>query len=263
MKKSILIFCTVLVTFSLMAFGYMNRGNTVTAQEETSSTKTAIFNNDFLYPINPQADSDLFYKVDSRFIATITKEKLHNATSIIDILPEKATKSRESYQNARVSILGNDSETTELGESDVLNPAQLELLQSTDYSTNIRVTSIGREKHKLVDDSLVYYLTVIPEQEAKFSGGHDALIKYLKENSKEKTGIIQQDQLKPGKVNFTVTKNGRIANVELSSTSGYPSVDKALVELITNMPEKWNPATNSKGEKVDQELVFFFGMEGC
>jgi hypothetical protein len=33
--------------------------------------------------------------------------------------------------------------------------------------------------------------------------------------------------------------------------------------MITNMPGKWNPATNSKGEKVDQELVFFFGRQGC
>ena len=109
----------------------------------------------------------------------------------------------------------------------------------------------------------VYYLTVIPEKEAAYASGHDALIAYLKENSKDKTAIIKEDKLQPGKVNFTITKNGTIANVKLTSTSGYTSVDKALIELITYMPEKWDPATNSKREKVDQELVFFFGLAGC
>lgn len=54
-----------------------------------------------------------------------------------------------------------------------------------------------------------------------------------------------------------------IAHVKLTETSGYTSVDKGLVELITTMTGKWDPATNSKGESVNQELVFFFGLEGC
>jgi len=83
------------------------------------------------------------------------------------------------------------------------------------------------------------------------------------ENSKEKTAIIKRDKLQPGRVSFTVTKDGAIKNVKLTSTSGYTSVDKTLVELITKMPKKWKPATNSKGDKVDQELVFFFGVAGC
>ena len=145
MKKSTLIFCIALTTFSLTAFGYQQWNNSTIKQEATSRSKAVVFNNDFVNPLNTQADSDLFYKVDSWFIATITKEKLHNAKSIIDILPEKATKLRETYQNARVSILHDDQEITEIGESELLNPAQTKLLQSTDYSTNIRITSIGRK----------------------------------------------------------------------------------------------------------------------
>ena len=46
---------------------------------------------------------------------------------------------------------------------------------------------------------------------------------------------------------------------------GAPGEDgymQAYFKLI-NMPQTWIPATNAKGEKIDQELVFFFGMEGC
>ncbi|MEL7004496.1 MAG: hypothetical protein AAFN93_17445 [Bacteroidota bacterium] len=64
-------------------------------------------------------------------------------------------------------------------------------------------------------------------------------------------------------MSFTVTKNGTLENVRLTATSGYPSVDELMVELIDSLPAKRNPAENSEGEKVDQELVFFFGLMGC
>jgi len=36
-----------------------------------------------------------------------------------------------------------------------------------------------------------------------------------------------------------------------------------MMELIKNTPGNWNPAENSKGEKVIQKLVFSFGIMGC
>ena len=261
MKKSILIFSALLIAFSLTAFGYMNWTNPTPVKEKISDIKTV----DKI--VNTTTDLDLFYNVAPRFFATVTKEELHNAKSIIDILPKKATKAKSAYHNTRVTILNEHNEVTEIGQSELLNIDQIKLLQSTDYSTNIRIQSDCKNKDrvngKLYDYDLVYYMTIVPENEAVFTSGHDALIKYLKENSKETTGMIQKDFLKPGKVNFTVTKTGKIANVKLTSTSGYFSVDRALIDLIYNMPENWKPATNSKGEPVDQELIFFFGLEGC
>ena len=269
MKKSILIFCTVLTTFSLTAFGYMHWSNTVTDQKETSCSKTFFFDNVLVNTFTKQGDIDLFFDVDSRFGTTITKENLNKAKSIIDILPRKATQSIVTYYSARVSILDDNQETDqrETGNSEVLNDAQIKLLQATDYSTKIYIRADYKQKNRetgeLEDSYLTYFITIVPEKEAEFVNGHDALIDYLKQGSKEKTAIIKKDKLQPGKVSFTVTKEGTIANVKLTSTSGYPSVDEALVDLITNMPGKWNPAMNSKGEKVSQELVFFFGLQGC
>ena len=217
-------------------------------------------------PEHPLSNVDLVYHVDHRYMTTVTKEVLHNAKSIVDILPEKAIKSVETYQNARVSILHDELETTEKGNGDLLNDAQKKLLLTTDYSSNIRITSILQKRNdagNLEKDSLVYYLTVIPEQEATYAGGRQALIEYLRENSREAVSIIKEDERQASRVNFTITKEGTITGVKLTGTTGYSSVDKALVELIMHMPEKWIPATNSKGEKVDQELVFFFGLQGC
>jgi len=260
MKKNILIVCAVFATFSLMAFSYINWDST-TNKDKISCNKTSVLNHSFEQP-----DLDLFYGIDTRFIAKVSKEKLGNSTSIIDILPKEETLNKENFQNVRVSILG-ENETTEIGQSDVLNAAQLEILQAADYSTNIRITSDCKTKNRftgrLVSYDLVYYITIIPENQAKYKDGDDALIEYLKENMKDKTGIIRKDNLKPGQVSFTVTKSGTIENAQLESTSGYTLIDNALVELVSTMSENWNPATNSKGEKVDQQLIFFFGKQGC
>lgn len=266
MKKSILIFCTVFTSISLMAFGYINWNHSTTNSKETSCNKTLIDHKDLSKTVFSEPVIDLVYKIDSRFIARITKESLINAKSIIDIVPEEATSYRKSYQNSRISILHEHSETTEVGTSDVLNLAQRKLLQSTNYSNNIRVTSICKKisgTGNLIDDSLVYYITIIPEKEAAYESGQQALIDYLRENSRKETAGITKDKLQPGKVLFTVTKDGTISNVKLSSTSGYDTVDNTLVDLVRSIPGSWIPATNGQGQAVDQELVFFFGLQGC
>ena len=74
---------------------------------------------------------------------------------------------------------------------------------------------------------------------------------------------MQADKLQPAKLYFTVSKEGMIENVRLDRTSNFPAVDETMIELITNAPGKWIPAENSKGEKVDQELVVSFGLMGC
>ena len=270
MKKSILIFCTVLVAFSLTAFVFQNwSNNTETNPLETKSDNTVVFDHNFVDILTEKPAFEFVYKVDSRFLATITKEKLNEAKSIIDIYPKKATQWVESYKAVYVSLLNDDMglEKSELGEGDVLNAAQIKLLESTDYSDNIHLKADSKKKNPVAGDleyyNLVYFMTIIPEKEAEYQSGQDALIEYLKENSQHQTGIVERDQLKPGTISFIVTKKGSIANVKLDSSSGYPSIDETMVGLITNMPGKWNPATNSKGEKVEQELVFFFGLEGC
>lgn len=273
MKKRILIICTVLTIVSLTSFAYTNWNNKVVVQEKMACSKAVSFENidtnnipQFLNLLPNQAPLDLIYNLDSRFMTTITKEKLHHAKSVIDIFPKRETDKMESYEDVKVAIMQDDKEISLIGTNENLTKAQLKLLKSTDYSTNFYLTAnckMRTEFGQLRYYNLVYYMTVVPEKEAEYTNGQDAVIEYIKENLKDKTTIITEDKLKPGRVSFTVTKDGTIANVKLESTSGYVSIDKELVNLITNMPNKWNAATNSKGKKVAQEFVFFFGLQGC
>jgi hypothetical protein len=271
MKNSILLFGAVIITFSLMAYGSMNWNNDGTSTRELSTCNPVISESGIVNSMNKEDDLELFYNVRNRW-STMTKEDLNKVESIFDILREDPKHARDSFRNVRVDILDNDRDVrdvriSEMGQSEILNKAQLELLHSLDYSTNVRISALDKKTNvitgEVIVDSVLHYMTIIPEQEAEFKGGFEVLIQYLKESTKEKAAFIEKYKLQPGKVFFTVTKNGAISNVEIIATSGYPSVDKELVNTITNMPRKWNPAANSKGENVDQEFVFFFGSEGC
>lgn len=252
MKKSLLIFCTTLVAFSLMAFAYLNRS------PEASKCMEIVSNN-----------PDFIFKVEPRFLATITKEDLLNAKSVIDIYPKEATQWIDSYQEVGVAILHEDVNVLKSAEGldDRLNPAQLELLHSIDFSTNIRITSNCAKRTENLGNlepyDLVYYMTVTPKNYAEYEHGNDDLIKYLKDNSAVITANLNRNLLQPGKASFTVTPKGTIENVTLISTSGYFLVDNHMLDLLNSMPGKWKPATDSSGQKVEQELVFFFGIQGC
>ncbi len=267
MKNSLLIFYTVLGAFGLLAFGYVNWNAPKTDQEKTAKCQVVAFDGELQKLLNLYTPIDLLYNVDSRFVTTITKEDLLNARTVADLLPQEATQFAESYETTEVCILRDDEKLREFGEDAILNSAQLSLLRSADYSTNFYISasfeSRDAESGKQKKESTIYYMTVIPENEATFVEGPEVLIDYLKKGSKEATAIITKDGLQPGMVGFTVNAKGKVTNVNLSSTSGYPTVDEALVELMEKIPGKWHPATNARGENIDQELVFFFGLRGC
>ena len=209
MRKSILIFGVLLTSFSLMALGYMKWSGPVTSDTRASSSGIAALDNFLPGTLFRSANKNFLYNVDSRYMSNITKEELDKARSIIDIVPKGCNVKLVSYSGVQVSILGDDTETSEMGENELLNRAQIKLLRSTDYSADFYVNANCKKRDsetgELTDHRLVYYISVIPENEAVYASGHDALINYLKENSRKEIRIAERDQLKPGKVSFIVT----------------------------------------------------------
>lgn len=251
----------------------MNRENSETVLQQAPCCKPATCYLDLAYTIPQQPALALYYDVRNRW-QTMTKENLMKAKSIRDFLRDDDNIRREAFRNITFSVLHNDQDVRDIkvsakGQTEALNSEQLALLASCDYSTNLRIT--GRDIRTDTqtgavrsDDSIIVYMTVVPEVEAEFEGGQEALVDYLIVNTLHETARVKQDKLQPCKVSFTITSKATIANVKLTESSGYPSVDKGLMRVISSMPgNKWTPATNAKGEKVDQEFVFFFGLEGC
>ena len=268
MKKNIIIFCTALTALSLTAFGIINRNDSITDQIETTSNDIVATNAQVLEKIEKRIFSDFIYDVGPRFWP-IKKNDVENARSIIDFLSTEQTQWIVNYKSVEVIIIIDDkhSDIVETGNSGVLTDAQLKLLKSLDYSTNIKIRADYLKKNmetgKLEDSYSSPHLTIVPEKQAVYAGGKEALMEYLKENSKESRVNVDANKLQPAKLFFTVTKEGTIEKVYLDRSSNYPSVDQRMIELITKAPGKWVPAENFKGEKVDQELVVSFGLMGC
>ena len=243
MKKYILFFGIILASLSIMAFISFDK-------------------------IDANTDLDLVYKVDSRFMATVTKSQLDEATSVLDLVPKVATHWwKMDFKKISVSIVdsqGND-EAQSVGYSKTLSPAQIMLLRSVDYSTDFYIKARGTEIHPATGqiEEYVYYFSVIPEREASYEKGEKAFVQYIRDGLKEYTADITLDRLRPGQVEFTVSTDGTIKGIQLLSSSGYKTIDNTLAQLIKDMPNTWVPARDYKGERVEQKLVFFFGLEGC
>ncbi len=267
MKKSILIVGTLVVGLSLMAFSFLSRNKAEVVFAADTIKPAPLYEYNLADIVGSMKNSDLVYKVGSRYNHTISKVDLHRAKSITDVLPKQEFESKGFYRKATISVFENDVKMTELGEEALFTEAQIKLLQSTDYSSNVQVSALyeyeqteGRNRSY---DAVMYFLSITPEKEAEFAEGYDALISYLRENSKEHTTTIHKQQLKGGQFSFMVTKEGTIEKVELKSTSGYQEIDQVLIDLLKEMPGKWKPAIDANGEKIDQALTFFFGLEGC
>lgn len=130
-------------------------------------------------------------------------------------------------------------------------------------SNAIAMCNLTYGPNQMDESRLPPYLYVPLEKQAAYEGGKDALMEYLKVNSKEARVGMSMDELPPFKLLFTVTKKGTVENARLDGTSGYLSIDLKMVELIAKAPGTWKPAENAKGEKVDQEQMVPFGLTGC
>lgn len=282
MKGSTLIFGGAIIGFSLTAFSFIQWNNlSVDAEVDTveelgkPEIDFKVINDDELKPTDfdfkvlydNEVKPNFYYAVASRFNATITKEDLQKAKSLQEIVPEGATNGINSFKDVIISILPDDKARKVKGKNEILTPGQLALLQSTEYSTHFFIR--GNYFHnkyglsELEEDYLIYYMTVVPEKQASFKKGHTALMNYLRLKSAKEVAATDVDDLKSGKIQFTITTDGTVSNVILESTSGYDSIDNKMIKLIKSMPGKWNAATDSKGEKVEQEFVYSYGLIGC
>ncbi len=256
MKKNILITGATLAVLGLTAFNFMpSKHETITISETSSRIKVGITEVDFVYD------------VDSRFLKTVTKTQAANARTLYNLFSEDETAGMSAFRDIKITVYDLENEQSAKSTSGDFTSTQIKLLAAAPYSTNFSIEASCTFQNpfsgKMEPYDFVYYMTIVPEKEAAYSAGNEALINYLKMNSTFDIIGVNKKRLSAGKVHFVVSRNGQINSVRLESSSGYEKIDARMMELISNLPGEWTPATNAAGEKVNQELVFSFGTMGC
>lgn len=270
MKKTIIILSTTLAILCLSIIGFNNWNNTNDDQAKSLDSKVITLEKLNKEDVTNTDISDLYYGVDTRF-AAVKKSDIDKATTIYDFLNEGEKEQIVHINSVKLIIVENNqlSEKREYGENQYLTDAQIKLLKSTEYFSHFTIRTEFKAKNKetgkMEERFFGPHITVVPDQQATYVDGKEALINYLKDNSKDAMNVIKGDQLGAIKISFIITKEGKVSSVKHDAMSTeYPSIDEKLMQLIKDIPGEWTPAENSKGEKIDYEFVFTFGSrDGC
>ena len=261
MKNQIIILCLSIAT----VFSFTSCNNSSESQMDIKDIALLELEDQNMEP--GKAESDYYYGIGSRF-AAISKTELVNATTIYPFNNEEENQRIEKINSTEIIIIENDRRTDnrEYGTSENLNDAQKKLFKSLDYDNHFSMKTLFQEKStegEVIEERKYNpHYTIVPETQAKYIEGEDAIINYLIENSKVETANLDDKKVRPAKTYFTVTKEGTIENVYMDRTTGYPKLNKKLKELISKTPGQWEPAKNAKGENIEQVFAFTFGPKG-
>ena len=269
MKKSLLFIGAVLTILVLSAYSFMNWDEKEMATIEKSEIIEAVSNAETTSEEKKKNTFEGFiYDIGPRF-SPVKKELVQNATSIDDFYDKIHLQEIEELKSVSIILVINDKQShfREVGYTSEFNEAQLELLKSSNYDTNFIVRTDYLEKNKvsgiLEHSYSTPHLTIVPEKQATHFMGKETLKSYFKENCEEVLKDVDPEKLLAAKIYFTISENGIINKVYQDRPSGYPEVDKRMLQLIKELPGSWSPAENAEGEKVEQELVVSFGLMGC
>ncbi|NNF21815.1 MAG: energy transducer TonB, partial [Saprospiraceae bacterium] len=223
---------------------------------------------------------NLDYMVDT-WSSAVTRDEVKKITSIMDFWSgDYLTKyKRDSFREIWVVNL-KDYPDWDL-DVDKIDPIykaksptieftqeQLDLVAKAEYSDHLRFSAIFNrttvETGKMEENVLISQsMSLVPDVQASYKGGFDALLNYLKKASKDHVKHVKRDNVGRCRIFFTVTEKGFVRDAKMIESSNYLDVDKAMIRIVKDMPRKWKPARDENGVKVEQEFVFTFGRAGC
>ena len=270
MKKTLLALGTLISGLSILLLGFTGKTKNESNTQITGLNQNLFLENQTIYGPQVKVVPDLNYDIDTRFTG-IKKIEIDKASTLYDFLDDEEEQQIAELNSVNIIIIKDNrqSEIYEYGTTDELTEAQLQLLKATDYFSHFTVRAEFKEKNtdtgKLEARFFGPHITVVPNNEAFYVPGKEALIRYLKNNSMNDMYAIDFNNLGAIKISFIITKEGAVSDVKHDAMStNHKFLDEKFMTLIKNIPGRWTPAENTKGEKIDQELVFTFGpANGC
>jgi TonB family protein len=192
----------------------------------------------------------------------VSRKELSAAKSMLDLMKEYPTTWVSNYISTEILVVSNGKEKRAAGSDGTLNKAQRALLKIADFNTKVTINVKYKQENsatrKIEVSNLNYAIAVIPDTEAVYPGGAEALEDYLKKNAIDPISDADLRKLERGTVQFMINEKGQVEDVELVEKIGNPKVDQLLLQVIRKMPE-WKPAKDENGRAVKQEFKFVVG----
>lgn len=258
MKQYSLIFS--LVFFSSLSFAqdFAEAFLKVDFQKAAKESSIDLLRQNFRYEVYP-------FHIPAR---PTSSTKLSTAKAMSDLIKEYPSSWVSDYVSTEISVVSNGKTKTAAGTNETLNKAQQELLRIADLNTkaiiNIKYRQENAATRKVDVHNLNYQIAVVPDTEAKYSGGRKALKQYLKKNVEERISNANLAKIKEGVVQFVINEKGQVEAVQLSEKTGVLEVDQLLIKAIETMP-LWEPAKDGSEVPVKQQFKFAAGnpFGGC
>lgn len=218
---------------------------------------------DFMSQVKMANPKDFLYKVEQRFVNHIYMDQLKEAKTVEDIYPTKETENVTQYSETELSYYTAFGKQIIKAQGKNLSDNQLNAIASLDISSTFFLKSYVKYKNEKFTKELFYAFSVVPKSSASYQGGYEQLIDELKANTIQATTQFKANEIPLARVKFRVSETGKVTNSEIHAYSGNLEVDNILINAVKQLKTDWKPATNKQGEKVAQDLFFFFGMDGC
>jgi hypothetical protein len=212
-----------------------------------------------------QSTAQKNFSIAPDFRKGITQNLLEDVNTLSDINSGYPSSWINNYQSVELIVSQDGKEKSYLSNDENLSPEQKTALVTANiWSTlSFNILYFPENEFTLTPKQINFKYTIVPEVEASYPAGYEALDRYFveKEFDKIATNLLTAEQQIV--LRFTVDAQGNPGNVVLDGKSENIELDKKLIRAIEEM-KRWKPALDSKGNPITQDFVISIGMMvGC
>lgn len=206
----------------------------------------------------------LNYEVRGTYTRAIKQNVLYEPQRLSDLIEGYPVNWIDSYTSVEIATSQQGKERKAFSSNDSLSSEQQQILKTADLDSKI-IISVNYNYQvpvsRVVEHNTMHVeMTIVPQNEAQYTDGHEKLMQYLKDNGPRVPATISKE-LQQLIIRFTINEQGKVSHAKIEHSFGDKETDKQFLKLIQNMPD-WKAAENPQGVKVKQEFEFIAGRGG-
>ena len=199
-----------------------------------------------------------FFYVDSEGF-TVSQVDLRQAETLSGIHSRYEEDWVKSYISTEIQYTRNYLTVSAVGTGNTLTLQQKEVLKLAQVDGKIKIIVDYIPENTLSSNSpqqMEYYFTVVPHKAAEFLNGEEAFNEYFEMNVIANLDSTQKKLLVLSILDFTVSTEGKIEDVNLVEGTGNIELDAYLQQALCDSPA-WKPAETHDGTPVQNSLRFY------